>query len=174
MSYITSINTDTKRKELVEKQNKLLADIRKLAGNKKFEFSEAYYNKVHPHIGIGWRPYSIITKKYLYVSCFVQYTNNEDNSEYGAVIKKFPICYQKGSGEFVNKINLEDLFISDLEKILNEMKFYLWWENDVNFPKVRAEYERLHELHLKFARHLSEIDTNECKKRSEMMAKESY
>lgn len=174
MSYITSINTDTKRQELVEKQNKLLADIKKLIGNKKFEFSDAYCNRVHPKIGVGERPYSVITKKYLYVSAFVVHTNNDDCSEYGAVIKKFPICYQKGSGKFVNKINLEDLFISDLEKILNEIKFYLWWENDVNFPKVRAEYERLHELHLKFARHLSEIDTNECKKRCETIEKEIY
>ena len=156
MSYITDIKGEEVRNGLIEKQNKLLADIRKIVGGRKFIFSDAYCNKVHPNIGVGEMPYSIITKKYLYVSCFVIYTNNKDNTEYGSVIKKFPICYQRGTGRFVDKIELEDLFISDLQKILDEIKFYLWWEANVQYPKVKAEYERLHELHFKY--HKMKID----------------
>lgn len=151
MSYIVrTIGTKESQDKLSETQNKLLADIRKIVGGRKFIFSDAYCNKVHPKIGVGERPYSVITKKYLYVSCFVQYTNNEDETEYGPVIKKFPICYNRLTGKFVEKIELEDLFISDLKKILDEIKFYLWWEANVQYPKAKAEYERLHELHFKY------------------------
>ena len=157
MSYIVrTIGTKESQDKLSETQNKLLADIRKIVGGRKFIFSDAYCNKVHPKIGVGERPYSVITKKYLYVSCFVQYTNNEDNTEYGPVIKKYPIYYNRLSGRFVEKIELEDLFISDLKKILDEIKFYLWWEANVQYPKVKAEYDRLHELHFKY--HKMKID----------------
>ena len=151
MSYIVrTIGTKESQDKLSETQDKLLADIRKIVGGRKFIFSDAYCNKVHPKIGVGERPYSVITKKYLYVSCFVQYTNNEDNTEYGPVIKKYPIYYNRLSGRFVEKIELEDLFISDLKKILDEIKFYLWWEANVQYPKVKAEYERLYAMHLKY------------------------
>ena len=150
MSYITEVKGEKVRNELIAKQDKLLADIRKIVGGKKFTFSDVYCNKVHPNIGIGERPYSTITKKYIYVSCFLQHNNNEDCTEWGAIIKKFPICYKRTSGSFVEKVELGDLFISDLEKILDEIKFYLWWESCVNLPKVRAEYERLIECEAKF------------------------
>lgn len=150
MSYITEVKGEEHRLALIEKQDKLLAEIRKIVGNKKFTFSDAYIRKSNPTIGVGERPYSTITRKYVYVSCFLQHNNNEDCTEWGAVIKKFPITYIKGCGEFVNKVELEDLFSSDLEKILNELKFYLWWEVSDNLPKVRAEYERLLEIEKKY------------------------
>lgn len=150
MSYITEIKGEEHRLALVEKQDKLLAEIRKIVGGKKFAFSEAYLKKVYPRIGVGEMSYSIVTKKYVYVSCFLQYNNNEDCTEWGALIKKFPICYRQGSGKFVSKVELEDLFIADLEKILNDIKFYLWWETCENLPKVRAEYERLLEIEKKY------------------------
>lgn len=150
MSYITEIKGEEHRLELVKKQDELLAEIRKIVGNKKFTFSEAYMRKSHPTIGVGERPYSIVTRKYVYVSCFLQHNNNEDCTEWGAIIKKFPICYNKASGSFVDKVELEDLFIADLEKILNDLKFYLWWETCDNLPKVRAEYERLLEIEKKY------------------------
>lgn len=150
MSYITLIGTETMQKHLAEKQEKLLSDIRKIVGSKKFTFSDAYLKKRQPTIGIGTRPFSTITKKNLYVSCFVQYTNNHDNTEYGAVIKKLPVCYQRGSGTFVERVALEDLFISDLELILRELKFYLWWETCVRMPKVRAEYNEVAELEKRY------------------------
>lgn len=158
MSYITSIKGNEVRNSLIEKQNKLLADIRKIVGGKKFTFSDAYIEKVHPNIGVGCMDYGTITKKYVYVSCFLQHNNNEDCTEWGAIIKKFPICYNRASGSFVDKVELEDLFISDLEKILNEIKFYLWWESCVNMPKVRAEYERLVECEKKYFKILKTLD----------------
>jgi hypothetical protein len=150
MSYITEVKGEKVRSELIAKQDKLLADIRKIVGGKKFTFSNAYIKKVHPRIGEGERDYGTITKKYIYVSCFLQHNNNEDCTEWGAIIKKFPICYNRASGSFVEKVKLEDLFISDLEKILDEIKFYLWWESCVNLPKVTAEYQRLMECQTKY------------------------
>ena len=164
MSYITDIKGEEVRNSLIEKQNKLLADIRKIVGGKKFVFSDAYIKKVHPRIGVGERDYCTITKKYIYVSCFLQHSNNEDNTEYGAIIKKFPICYQRGCGSFVEKVELEDLFIVDLDKILRELKFYLWWEANVRMPNVRAEYEKLQELYSKYAKLEDVLEVNErCK-----------
>ena len=156
MSYITEVKGEEHRLALIEKQDKLLAEIRKIVGNKKFTFSDAYIRKSNPTIGVGERPYSTVTRKYVYVSCFLQRNNNEDCTEWGAIIKKFPICYNKASGSFVDKVELEDLFIADLEKILNDLKFYLWWEMCDNLPKVRAEYERLLEIEKKYKTILEE------------------
>ena len=139
-----------KQSELYAKQEKLLSDIRKIVGGKKFTFSDRYLKKYRPNIGVGERPINGITKKYVYVPCFLQKGNNEDNTEYGAIIKRFPICYQRGCGSFVDKVELEDLFISDLEKILDELKFYLWWESEVQLPKVKKEYQELLELEKKY------------------------
>ncbi len=150
MSYITLIGTEEVQKHLQEKNDKLLSDIRNIVRGKRFNFSDRYLKKYQPKIGVGDRPIYGITKKYVYVSCFLQHSNNEDNTEYGAIIKRFPICYQRGCGTFVDKVELEDLFISDLEKILNELKFYLWWEACVRLPKFKKEYQELLELEKKY------------------------
>lgn len=150
MSYITQMGTIVKQEVLKAKQEKLLADIRKIVGGKRFNFSDAYLKNFHPKIGVGERPINGITKKYVYVSCFLQHSNNEDNTEYGAIIKRFPVCYQRGCGSFVDKVELEDLFISDLEKILRELKFYLWWEACVRLPKVKAQYDEVLEYEKKY------------------------
>ena len=164
MSYITQVGTIVKQEVLQTKNDQLIADIRKIVGGKKFTFSDAYLKKHQPKIGIGERPINGITKKYVYVSCFLQHSNNEDNTEYGAIIKKFPICYQRGCGSFVEKVELEDLFIVDLDKILRELKFYLWWEANVRMPNVRAEYEKLQELYSKYAKLEDVLEVNErCK-----------
>ena len=150
MSYITQVSTIAKQEVLKAKQEKLLSDIRKIVGGKKFTFSDRYLKKYRPNIGVGERPINGITKKYVYVPCFLQKGNNEDNTEYGAIIKRFPICYQRGCGSFVDKVELEDLFISDLEKILDELKFYLWWESEVQLPKVKKEYQELLDFEKKY------------------------
>lgn len=160
MSYIASINTNQQQMKLRQKQDKLLADICKIIGSKKFTFSDAYINKVHPRVGVGEMSYSTITKKYVYVSCFLQYNNNKDCTEWGAFIKKYPLCYNRFSGfsgKFVNKVPLTDLFTSDLEKILEEIKFYLWWESRENLPKVRAEYNRLIEIEAKYNKMVEDL-----------------
>ena len=125
MSYIRDINENEQQMKLRKKQDKLLADICKIVGSKKFTFSDAYINKVHPRVGVGEMSYSTITRKYVYVSCFLQYGNNEDCTEWGALIKKYPVYYtNKCGGKFVNKVPLTDLFTSDLEKILEDIKSY--------------------------------------------------
>ena len=151
----------TRNETLKAKQEKLLSDIRKIVGNKKFEFSSAYCGGGMPKIGSGDRPYSVITKKYLYVSCFLRMCNNADKTEYGAVIERFPIYYQRGSGSFVNKVELEDLFIEDMEKILRELKFYLWWETCVRLPKIREEYNKCLDIEQIFNKIAHIYDTEE-------------
>ncbi len=128
--------------KLKVKRNDLLAAIRHIVGSKKFSFSDAFLKRYKPSIGVGRMVINAVTKKYVYVSCFVQYGYNEDNTEYAAYIKKLPICYRRGSGSFVNKVELEDLFVSDLEKLLGELKYYIWWEAEINFPTICAEYDR--------------------------------
>ncbi len=151
MSYIvTTIGTIVQQKELEAKQEKLLSEIRKIVGGKKVTFSDRYLKKYRPNIGVGDRPIDGITKKYVYVSCFLQKGVNEDNTEYGAIIRRFPICYQRDSGSFADKVELEELFISDLERILRELKFYLWWEACIRLPKVKAQYDEVLEYEKKY------------------------
>ena len=123
--------------ELKEKQQKLLAKLRKIVG-RGFEFSEAYLKKCNyecNRIGKGERQYSKITKKYVYVSCRAIYTTNEENTEYGAEILKYSVCTTQGN---TDKIALEDLFVKDLEKIIEDIKFALWWETQ-RMKKIEAE-----------------------------------
>lgn len=123
--------------ELKEKQQKLLAELRKIVG-RGFECSEAYLRRCGWEcncIGKGGRRFGKITKKYVYVSCRAIYTTNEENTEYGAEILKYSVCTTQGN---TNKIELEDLFVCDLEKILNDIKFALWWETD-RMKKIEAE-----------------------------------
>ena len=131
-----------KDKDLEMQHKQLIADIKTIVGNKRFMFSDAFTKRYVPNIGIGDRPIGSVTKKYVYVSCFLQYGKNGDNTEYGAIIKKYPICYQRGCGSFVNKVELEDLFVSDLERIVSELRYYIWWEANVHFPAIKAEYEQ--------------------------------
>ena len=161
MSYITQVGTIVKQEVLQTMNDQLLADIRKIVGSKRFNFSDAYLKKYQPKIGVGDRPIKGITKKYLYVNCFLQHSNNEDNTEYGAIIKKFPIHYQRGSGSFVDKVELEDLFIADLDKILRELKFYLWWEANVRLPKIEAEHNEVLECAKKYNKMLSDVGLDE-------------
>ena len=116
--------------ELKEKQEKLLAELRKIVG-RGFECSEAYMKQCKweaNRIGEQDVRYGKVTKKYVYIGCRAIYTTNEENTEYGAVIRKYPIC-KVPSFQIVNKIALEDLFVKDLEKIVADIKFALWWEN---------------------------------------------
>lgn len=124
--------------ELKEKQEKLLAELRKLVG-RGFVFSEAYLKQCHYNcncIGEGERQFGKVTKKYVYVPCRAIYTTNDDGTEYGARIRKYSVCTTQGN---TDKIALEDLFVCDLEKIVNDIKFALWWEKDVRMKKLEEE-----------------------------------
>jgi len=123
--------------ELKEKQQNLLAELRKIVG-RGFDFSKAYLEKCDyecNRIGNGKVRYGRITKKYVYVSCSVMYAANDEETEYGAHIGKYTIY----RNYHTDKIALEDLFVCDLEKIVNDIKFALWWEKDVRMKKLAAE-----------------------------------
>ena len=125
--------------ELKEKQQNLLAELRKIIG-RGFKFSEAYLNQCKyeaNRIGEQEIRYGNVTKKYVYIGCRAIYTTNEENTEYGAVIRKYSVCTTQGN---TNKIALEDLFVKDLEKIVADIKFALWWENE-RLKKIKAEME---------------------------------
>lgn len=124
--------------ELKEKQQNLLAELRKIVG-RGFVFSEAYLKQCHydcNRIGEGERQFGKVTKKYVYVPCRAIYTTNNDGTEYGARILKYSVCTTQGN---TDKIALEDLFVCDLEKLLDDLKFALWWEKDVRMKKLEAE-----------------------------------
>ena len=124
-------------------KEELLNAIRAIIGSKKFEFSDAYIKKSGtPTIGRGDRPYYTITKKYVYVECYAVYTFNESGEEYGYDIRKFPICYNRSEGTFVHKLPLVDLFTTDLEKILKDIQFFLWWENNVHKTEIQKELDK--------------------------------
>jgi len=128
--------------ELGQKQKKLLADIRKIVGGKTFRYSEAYLKKAGyevNRIGKGERRVSVITKKYVYVNCHVYYETNNDNTEFGAYICKYPVCQRVQIGKNVTKVELEDLFVEDLEKVRNDLYFALWWEANERMPKIQAQ-----------------------------------
>ena len=125
-------------KELYEKQQNLLAKLRKIVG-RGFDFSKAYMKQCDNdcnRIGEQEIRYGRITKKYVYIGCRVIYTTNDDITEYGARILKYSVCTRQGE---TNKIALEDLFVCDLEKILHDIEFALWWEKDVRMKKLQTE-----------------------------------
>jgi hypothetical protein len=124
--------------ELKEKQEKLLAELRKIVG-RGFEYSNAYLKQCDfecNRIGEQETRYSKITKKYVYIGCRVIYTTNDEGTEYGARIRKYSVYTTQGN---TNKIALEDLYVKDLEKILYDIKFALWWEKSVRMKKLAAE-----------------------------------
>lgn len=124
--------------ELKEKQQKLLAELRKIVG-RGFECSKAYMKQCKyeaNRIGEQEIRYGKITKQYVYIGCRAIYTTNDERTEYGARIRKYSVCTNQGN---TNKIALEDLFVKDLEKIVNDIKFALWWEKVVRLKKLEEE-----------------------------------
>jgi hypothetical protein len=140
--------------ELYAKQQSLLAELRKIVGNKKLMFSEAYINArrgEYHRLGSARNDmaYFGVTRKSVLCSCRVVYSNDPFNKEYGAYIKKYSL-YRYFDGQNVKKIALEDLFVKDLEQIVNDIKYFLWWEHDVHYPKVKKEFEETFDLKKKF------------------------
>ncbi len=93
-------------------REELLENIRRIIGNKKFTFSDAYIKQCGntPTIGDNGRKYYAITKKYLFIDCW-------------------------------GKVELENMFTKDLQKLYDDIVFYLWWETNVNLPKLKKAYE---------------------------------
>lgn len=132
-------------KELETKQERLLAELRKIVGNKKLMFSDSYIkarHDVYPTLGVAGSEMSYygVSRKSVFCPCRILIGANEDNTEIGAYIKKYSL-YKYFDGQNVKKINLEDLFVRDLEKVLDDIKYFLWWEAETNFPRVEALYK---------------------------------
>ena len=121
------------------KREELLAAIRKIVG-RKFEFSESYTKKcgVHPTLGANERTYSILTRKHVYIPCRVTFGRNEEG-EVGAYFNH-DSPYKYSDGVNIIKIEYEQLFTKDLQKIYNDLLSYLWWEKSERLPKIEKEY----------------------------------
>lgn len=124
---------------LTMNREELIAAIRKIVG-RKFQISEAYAKICggYPTLGAEKRTYCILTNKYLYIPCRVTFGINNDN-EVGAYFHRYSI-YKNFSGRNITKIEYEELFTRDLQKIYDDLTFYLWWEKSVRFPKIEKEY----------------------------------
>lgn len=122
-------------------REELLASIRRIVGNKTFEFSKAYVKKCgkYPTLGEEDRQYTALTKKYLYINCRVTCGWNADETERGAFFHSYSLY--RGVGEEVRRVELKQLFTKDLEKILNDIVFFLYWERDEHLPRIMKEYE---------------------------------
>ena len=122
-------------------REELLASIRRIIGNKTFEFSKAYVKKCgkYPTLGEEDRQYTALTKKYLYINCRVTCGWNADETERGAFFHSYSLY--RGVGEEVSRVELKQLFTKDLQKLYDDIVFYLWWETNVNLPKLKRAYE---------------------------------
>ena len=123
-------------------REELLENIRRIIGSKKFTFSDAYIKqcKSTPTIGDDERNYYALTKKYLFIECWGSYRYSEEEKEYGWYFMRYPIYYRVGSGQNIHKVELEDMFTKDLQKLYDDIVFYLWWEKSVRLPKIEKEY----------------------------------
>lgn len=124
-------------------REELLENIRRIIGSKKFTFSNDYIWKCGgtPTIGDNERHYDSVTKKYLFIECWGIYRYSEEEKERGWYFMRYPICYRGGSGQKIHKVKLEDMFTKDLQKLYDDIVFYLWWETSVNLPKLKKAYE---------------------------------
>jgi len=128
--------------ELYAKQQELLAELRSIVGNKRLEFSESYIKarKGEYHTIGDSRNYFGVTRKSVLCPCRVVYSNDPLGKEYGAYIKKYSL-FKYFDGQNVKKIPLEDLFVEDLEQVVGDIKFFLWWEAESHFPSVEKLYK---------------------------------
>jgi len=125
-------------------KEELLENIRRIIGSKKFTFSVAYINQKNtPTIGDDGRRYYAITKKYLFIDCWGCYDYSEAEKEWGWYFMRYPVYYRYGggSGQNIHKVELENMFTKDLQKLYDDIVFYLWWETNVNLPKLKRAYE---------------------------------
>jgi len=120
-------------------REELLAAIRKIVG-RKFQISAAYAKKCggYPTLGEEERTYSILTRKYVYISCRVTFGRNAEG-EVGAYFHRYSL-YKYFDGIVITRIEYERLFTKDLLKIYNDLLFCLWWEKSVRLPIIEDEY----------------------------------
>lgn len=139
-----------KTKTIKSYGEELIKNIQNIIGN-KLTFTPSYTEqKGEVKIGVGERKVLAVTKKYVYVNCWLDYGYNKQG-EYGAMIKRYPLMRLNGSqGKAVNKVALEDLFCDDLKKLLKDIQFFLWFVSDVEVPKLQKQMDELLEYKRKF------------------------
>jgi hypothetical protein len=64
--------------------------------------------------------------------------------------------------ENVNKIELEDLFVNDLQTLRDEIAFSLWWEATVRYLKITAELADCKEYVKRFDKFTPAIDKDKA------------
>ena len=104
----------------------LLLNVKALIpANKTLQYVEKFVKTFDPRIGVGQRLYSAITRKYLYVPCWAEV--GMENGNPITIIKKYPVCYPKGSGQIVKRVRLDELSYHDLNTLLQHLSFYHYW-----------------------------------------------
>ena len=132
--------------ELYKKQQSLLAELRKIVGNKRLEFSDSYIKarkgNTYPTLGIAGSEmaYYGVTRHSVMCPCRIIMGHTADNAEFGAFVRKYSL-YRYFDGMVVKQIKLEDLFVKDLEQVVADIKFFLWWEAQSHFPSVEKLYK---------------------------------
>lgn len=59
--------------------------------------------------------------------------------EVGAYFNRYSL-YKYFDGVVITKIEYEQLFTKDLQKIYDDLLFFLWWEKNVHLQRVEKEY----------------------------------
>lgn len=128
-------------------KEKLLNELRSIVKNKKLMFPTEYINKSMPKIGVGGRGIFGVSRKYVFVNCWAEPCVNEQG-EHGLAIKKYPLIsarYREGVGKVVDKVSLDDLFTEDIEHLLQEVKYFIWLQTQVELPKLESRLKELRE-----------------------------
>ena len=126
---------------MAKTREEMLATIRKVIGNKRFEFSEAYINK-HGFLNIGdGCGVCAITRKNVFFryDVLVKYYYDEETDTYPAHIKKAPI-FDRIDGFIKGSLKMDDLSTNDLTSLYDGFTFYLWWENNIRMPEVKKHF----------------------------------
>ena len=127
-------------------REEMLAIIRKVIGNKRFIFSDAYAKKAgYPKVGNDREICAITQQNVFFTSkVLIRYYYDEETDNYPAKIDKLPIC-RSFDGFIRSNLKLDDLSLGDLRSLYNGLTYYLWWENDVRLPEIRKQFTECEE-----------------------------
>ena len=127
-------------------REEMLTIIRKVIGNKRFIFSDAYVKKAgYPKVGNGCEVCAITRQNIFFTAkVLINYYYDEEIDNYPAKIDKQPIC-NCFDGFIRSNLKLDDLSLEDLTSLYNGLTYYLWWENNVRLPEIKKEFKECEE-----------------------------
>jgi hypothetical protein len=127
-------------------REEMLTIIRKVIGNKRFIFSDAYVKKAgYPKVGNSCEVCAITRQNIFFTAkVLINYYYDEETDNYPANIDKLPI-FRRFDGFTRSNLKLDDLSLADLTSLFNDLKYYLWWENDVRLPEIKKEFKECEE-----------------------------